>query len=261
MHLISYLSPSIPASLFEVLTDIIGADLELVEATSGPLPGEDPFRAGRADLGWMCSTSFAELGDPDGDPSVALVGIAWVPDDPGSEGQPVYFGDLVVPNDSTATSLADLAGRRIGCNDPVSLSGFHALRIEMKRRGFSGPGRGVDDFAELVFTGSHNRSLDLLVEGGDIDAAVVDSVCRTRRGRADDAVADLRVIERFGPWPTQPLVARSTMDPAEIARVQAAVIAANDDPRVEAELAAAAMTRLVPVDPAHYLSVREAMRS
>jgi len=99
-----------------------------------------------------------------------------------------------------------------------------------------------------------------LVAGGEIEAAVVDSVCRTRRARHDDAVAALRVIERLGPWPTQPLVARSTMNAAEIERVQAAVLAANDDPRVQAELAAAAMTRLVTVDPDHYRTVREAMR-
>lgn len=254
MHLISYLAPGIPASLFEVLTDIIGADLELVETSSGPLPSEDPFREGRADLGWMCSTSFAELGDPADDPSVALVGIAWVPDDPDSAGRPVYFGDLVVPADSSVDALDDLAGKRIGCNDPVSLSGFHALRIEMQRRGHT-----IDDFAELVFTGGHHRSLDLLV-AGELDAAVVDSVCRTRRARHDEAVAGLRVIERLGPWPTQPLVARATMGAAEIARVQVAVLAANDDQRVQAELAAAAMTRLVTVDPDHYLSVREAMK-
>lgn len=256
MRLISYLSPGIPASLFELLTDIIGAELELVETSSGPLPGEDPFRDGRADLGWMCSTSFAELGDPAGDPSVALVGIAWVPDDPDSAGRPVYFGDVVVPADSPAQSLEDLAGQRIGCNDPVSLSGFHALRIELKRRGHD-----VTDFAELVFTGGHHRSLDLLLAGGELDATVVDSVCRTRRARHDEPVAALRVIERLGPWPTQPLIARSTMDAAEIARVQATVLAANDDSRVQAELAAAAMTRLVVVDPDHYRTVREAMRA
>lgn len=254
MHLISYLSPGIPASLFEILTAIIGADLELVQTTSGPLPGEDPFRDGTADLGWMCSTSFAELGDPTGDPSVALVGIAWVPDDPDSAGRPVYFGDVVVPAEAPAQSLADLAGKRIGCNDPVSLSGFHALRIELQRRGHA-----VDDFAKLVFTGGHHHSLDLLLDG-ELDAAVVDSVCRTRRARHDDAVAELRVIERLGPWPTQPLVARSTMDATEIVRVQAALLAANEDPRVQAELAAAAMTELVTVDPDHYRSVREAMR-
>lgn len=256
VHLISYLSPGIPTSLFEVLTEIIGADLELVETSSGPLPGEDPFRDGHADLGWMCSTSFAELGDPAGDPSVALVGIAWVPDDPDSAGQPVYFGDLVVPADSTAQSLDDLAGKRIGCNDPVSLSGFHSLRIETQRRGHV-----FASFAELAFTGGHNRSLDLLIAGDEIDAAVVDSVCRTRRARDDEAVANLRIIERLGPWPTQPLVARATMDSSEVERVQAAVLAANDDPRVQAELAAAAMVRLVSVDPNHYRSVREAMRS
>lgn len=254
MHLVSYMAPGIPASLFAVIADIIGADLELVETTSGPLPNDNPFADGRADLGWMCSTSFAELGDPDNDPTVALVGIAWVPDDPAANGQPVYFGDLVATSATTATTLAHLAGARIGCNDPVSLSGFHALRIELKRQGHD-----IDDWCDVVFTGGHHRSIDMLL-AGDLDAAVVDSVCRTRRSRHEAAVAALEIIERLGPWPTQPLVARSTMNPTDRARIRHAIVEANADPRVQAELAAAAMTRLVAVDPAHYVAVREAMR-
>jgi len=255
VHLVSYMAPGIPASLFAVIAEIIGADLELVETTSGPLPDDNPFSDGRADLGWMCSTSFAELGDPDNDPSVALVGIAWVPDDPDANGQPVYFGDLVTNPESDASAIDDLAGVRIGCNDPVSLSGFHSLRIEMKRRG-----RRVEDWCELVFTGGHNRSLDMLL-ARELDAAVVASVCRTRRSRLEPQVAELQVIERLGPWPTQPLVARSSMRQAEVDRVREAVVQANEDPRIQAELTAAAIVKLVAVDPSRYIAVREAMKS
>lgn len=253
LRLISWMAPGIPATLFETVADIVGAELQLITTTSGPPPNEDPFLAGDADLGWMCSTSFAELSAPDGNESVELVGVAWVPDDPGCHDRAEYFGDLVVPAPSAARSLADLAGQRIGCNDPVSLSGYHSLRFALEQRGLV-----AHDWADLVFTGGHNTSLDRLV-AGEIDAAVVDSVARTRRSRVDADVAGLRVVERLGPWPTQPLAARRGLPEAEIARVRDALLAAQHEERLGSELRNAAMTRLTTVDPAHYQRVLDAM--
>ena len=79
--MISYLAPGYPAALFEALAEHIGVELGFEVGRSGPDPLVDPFTAGTADLGWVCSTSLVELttGRP---PSVQEVGVAWVPDDP-----------------------------------------------------------------------------------------------------------------------------------------------------------------------------------
>ncbi|MEM7141702.1 MAG: PhnD/SsuA/transferrin family substrate-binding protein [Actinomycetota bacterium] len=254
MQFVSYMSPGFPPSLFELLAREMGAEVHFETATSGPPAGIDPFRDGTFDLGWICSTSFVDLALRHEHPSVQIAGVAWVPDDPDADGRPVYFGDLVVRGDDDRIhSVADLAGLRVGCNDIVSLSGHYALRFAIEDLH-----EDPDRFADLVFTGGHHRSLDALV-AGDVDAAVVDSVVRIGRGRHDSAVADLRVVERLGPWPVQPLVARSEMDEADLARLRAALLAANDDPRVRAELDAAALTRFVEVGPDHYAGVRDAM--
>ena len=197
MQLVSYLAPGYPAALFEAMAEVIGSSLEFEVGRSGPAPGADPFVTGAADLAWVCSTSFIELttGRP---PSVEIAGVAWVPDDPDAEGRPVYFSDLVVRPDTRVDELDELKGMRIGCNDPASLSGFHALRIELDRRGHD-----PDRFAELVMTGGHHPSIDQLL-AGELDAAVIDSVVRIRRARRWPDVAELRVLERLGPWPTQP---------------------------------------------------------
>lgn len=252
MRAVSYLSPGFPASLFELLADRIGAVVRFETETSGPPAGEDPFRSGEFDLGWVCSTSFVDLGMRD-DPSVRLAGVAWVPQDPASSGRPVYFGDLCVAPGSSATSLADLAGCRIACNDEVSLSGNYALRLAL-----ADLGHDASDFADLVFTGGHHHSLDALLDGR-VDACVVDSVVRTGRVRHDAGVASLRVVDRLGPWPVQPLVARHGLDPAVVAEVRAALLATNDDPEVAAALHEAALSRLVAVDETHYRPVREAL--
>lgn len=227
MRLVSYLSPGFPETLFEFLAARIGAEVHFETATSGPPAGEDPFRDGTFDLGWICSTSFVDLALRAAPPSIRLVGIAWVPDDPDALGRPVYFGDIVVRADSPASSLSDLAGGRIACNDVVSLSG-------------------------------HHRSLDALI-AGSVDACVVDSVVRIGRARGDEAVAGLRVIQRLGPWPVQPLAARHDLDPTAVVRVGQALLEANEPPAVRDALAAAALTRFVTVADDHYAPVRDAL--
>ena len=252
MQFVSYMSPGFPESLFELLARKMDAELHFETETSGPPADEDPFRDGRFDLGWVCSTSFVDLALGDSEPSIQLAGVAWVPDDPDSDGRPVYFGDVCVGDGSDVESLADLAGMRIGCNDVVSLSGHYALRLALEELGHDS-----SSFAELVFTGGHHRSLDALL-AGEVDACVVDSVVRIGRSRHDDAVRRLRVIDRLGPWPVQPLVARRDLDPALLSSVRDALLAANDDPEIAEALRGAALTRLVPVDATHYQPVREA---
>lgn len=250
--MISYLAPGYPAALFEALAEHIGVELGFEVGRSGPDPLVDPFTAGTADLGWVCSTSLVELttGRP---PSVQEVGVAWVPDDPDAADRPVYFSDVLVSADSDAQSLDELAGRRIGCTDPASLSGYHALRIELNRRGHV-----PADFASLVMTGGHHHSIDQLL-AGELDAAVVDSIVRTRRARKWDDVAGLRVVERLGPWPTQPVVMRIDAGPDDVSAVRDALLRANDDPEVVELLAASALTRLAPTDADHCEEVRAAM--
>jgi ABC-type phosphate/phosphonate transport system substrate-binding protein len=250
--MISYLTPGYPAALFEALAEHIGVELGFEVGRSGPDPLVDPFAAGTADLGWLCSTSFVEL-TTDRPPSVQEVGVAWVPDDPDAADRPVYFSDVLVSGDSDARTLDDLAGRRIGCNDPASLTGYHALRIELDRRG-----RAPADFASLVMTGGHHHSIDQLL-AGQLDAAVVDSIVRTHRARESDVVAGLRVIERLGPWPTQPVVMRIDAGPDEVSAVRHTLLRANHDPKIMELLAASALTRLAPTPADHCEEVRAAM--
>ena len=249
MQFVSYMTPGFPPSLFEAMAREIDAELHLDQTMSGPAPGDDPFRGGRYDLGWICSTSYVDLALRGPEPSIRLAGVAWVPDDPDAAGRPVYFGDLVVRADSDIGSVDDLGGRRIGCNDPVSLSGHHALRHELEQRGHD-----PDRFAALTFTGGHHTSLDMVIDGR-VDAAIVDSVVRVGRSRRDERVAQLTVVDRLGPWPVQPLVARAGLPDDDLARIRRSLLAASARPDLAAELAAAALTGLVTVEPDHYAAV------
>ncbi len=247
------MAPGFPHSLFECVGEIIGADVSFVETSSGPLPGEDPFATGDAEFGWICSTSYVDLALSAEAPTVKLAGAAWLPDDPGSSGEPVYFGDLVVRPDSPVAGLAELRGRQIGCNDVTSLSGHYALRFAVDDLG-----ENPDDFADLVFTGGHRQSLADLIDG-KLDAAVVDSVVRLNSARDDAEVDRLRVVQRLGPWPVQPLVARADLDDQVVAEVADRLLAHADDPALQAELKSASLTGLTRVGPDHYATVNAAM--
>lgn len=253
VRLISYMSPGFPRSLFETIGRLLEADVTFDETRSGPVPDDDPFADRSVDAGWICSTSYVGLALASPAPTVQLAGVAWVPDDPDADGRAVYFGDLVVPAGSPIRCFDDLAGATIGCNDPVSLSGHYSLRFAMGARGLD-----PDSFATLRFTGGHQRSLEL-VAAGHLDAAVVDSVVRTTRSRTDSAVASLRVIERLGPWPVQPLVVRADVPRDEVERIQATLLEAADAPAIRDELSKAGLAGLVAVGDDHYRSVERAM--
>lgn len=254
MRFVSYMTPGFPVPLFQTMAEVMEAELHLVTDRSGPDPSDDPFAAGRFDLGWICSTSYVGLGLAGQTPSVDLAGVAWVPDDPDNGGRPVYFGDLVTRPGLGAGSLVDLTGARIGCNDPVSLSGYFALRWAAADAGLD-----PDSFAELRFTGGHHRSLELLL-AGELDAAVIDSVVRTQRARTDRSVAELDLVDRLGPWPTQPLVARTGLGTPTVDRVrQRLLAAATADEALGPLLRRSALSGLVEVGSDHYDPVRARM--
>lgn len=247
------MTPGFPESLFRSLAAAIDADVSFETEHSGPVLPDDPFRTGECDLGWVCSTSYVGLRAYGDAPSIELAGIAWVPDDPDAKGRPVYFGDLVVRSDSDIHTFEDLRSRTIGLNDPVSLSGNYALRFALLDRD-----EDPDTFAQLQFTGGHNTSLDRILDG-TIDAASVDSVVLAQRATTDPRVAGLRVIERLGPWPTQPLVIRSGFDPGRAAEIRDRLLGAQHTDDIARELRKAGLLKLVAVDADHYEPVRKAL--
>lgn len=112
---------------------------------------------------------------------------------------PVYFSDLVVRAGCEATCAAELGGALVAINDEESLSGFVLPLAELAQLGLEGA------FRRTVRTGSHRRSLELLLSG-DADAAAIDSTVLHLERRRQPRIADLRIIESFGPAPSPPVV-------------------------------------------------------
>ena len=67
------------------------------------------------------------------------------------------------------------------------------------------------------------------------------------------------MIERLGPWPTQPVVMRIDASPDDANAVRDALIRANEDPKIIELLHSAALKRLAPTDSRHCAEVRVVM--
>jgi ABC-type phosphate/phosphonate transport system substrate-binding protein len=241
LRLITYLSPSVPAGLYELIArDLaeqcgVKTDLTFEERISGPLAGdEDPFASGAADIGFVCSPSFRFFNRSER--VVELLPLP-VPSDPRAAGNPVYFADVVVSESSKVRRFADLRGTRWAYNDRNSKSGWFSMADRCA------PESPVQFFSELIASGSHLRSLDL-VSSDDADAAAIDSnVLRMR-------THSLRVIDSWGPFPIQPTVIRAAASDETKRRVGNALLTIHE--RHEEPLARFGLLRFVTGNEAGY---------
>lgn len=245
-RLLNYLSPGLPAALFEGVAGYLGQTLGLEVALvhesrfSGPPPdAANPFVSGNVDAAFMCAPPFfwsLEAGVP-----VELLGVAPVFDDPRTQGKPVYFADVVTRADSSAKTFAELRGGVWAYNDTCSLSGYYCLLEHLYTLGEDRTFLG-----QLIPSGSHGASLELVLSGG-ADAAAIDSnVLRL----IDPALARrLKILTSWGPFPVQPLVVRTGLEPQLKTRLREALLSWEALPP---ELRALGFAGFAPVTSAHY---------
>lgn len=243
----TWLAPGLPIGLYELLSSRVAgalateATLASFTATSGPERADDPFARGEFDLGFMCAPSYKQLaaGVPS---SVRLVHAAAVFADPRNHGKPVYFVELVVRDGVDASSIADLVGSRIGFNDRRSLSGRLALEHQLAEHGFDTAS------VALVHTGGHRQSLALLA-AGNLDAASIDSNTLLAMGGLP---AGVHVLETWGPFPIQPIVARASMDDATLDVITTTLLALDHDPEAARALRSFGVERFTSVSEEDY---------
>lgn len=107
------------------------------------------------------------------------------------EDEDKYRATVLVRADDPAQSLEELRGATFAWVDPNSLTGYHALRAELRGQG-EDPGRY---FGEVRFTYSHDRSIEAVLSGV-VRAAVVDEVV-VRQMKHGDALRSTWHSEYF----------------------------------------------------------------
>lgn len=132
-----------------------------------------------------------------------------------AHGASTYGSYIVVRQGSPLHTVEALKGKRIAFVDPLSTSGFLLPAAFLRERGFD-----LDKDVRVVFTGSHPNALSA-VKNGEVDAAALSSDLLI--GQAGLA-GPLVVVAKAGRMPYDAIVARATLDPVIVQRVQAALL-------------------------------------
>ncbi|HLJ32198.1 MAG TPA: PhnD/SsuA/transferrin family substrate-binding protein [Ktedonobacteraceae bacterium] len=211
------------------------------------------FACGQVDVGFLCGLPYTQLADAP-DHAIELL-AAPVLHGERYQQRPIYFSDVVVRKDSPYTSFDDLRGCGWAYNQRTSHSGWNIVCYNLWQRG-----EMSDYFGELVETGSHLRSLSLVLDGvidaTAIDSQVLDVFCLQHPEQAES----LHVIETFGPSPIPPVVIASMLDSDLKRRVQDILLTLHEDSIAASALHQGAIERFVHVCDEDYNPIRKINR-
>jgi phosphonate transport system substrate-binding protein len=208
------------------------------------------FAGAQVDVGFICGLPYVMMADAPSCPVELLVSPILLGER--YQNRPIYFSDVIVHRDSPYLSFADLQGCVWAYNQKASHSGWNLVCYSLLERG-----KTLDYFGRLIETGSHQRSLSLVIEGR-ADATAIDShVLDVFLARNTAEEAALRIIDMLGPSSIPPVVIARTVDQQLKHQVKEALLTMHEDPLAASVLHAAAIDRFVPVSDEDYQDIRE----
>ncbi|TMA91587.1 MAG: phosphate ABC transporter substrate-binding protein [Deltaproteobacteria bacterium] len=157
------------------------------------------FDQGEIQLLWLCGLPYVHKADLEQSRTELLV--VPVPVGERYQGQPVYFSDVMVRRSSPFQCFLDLCGGSWAFNEPRSHSGFNVVRAYLAELG-----QRAGFFGEVIESGAHSASLEMVlsgrIDGAAIDSTVLEWIVAEREGIG----RQIRVIETIGPSPIPPWV-------------------------------------------------------
>jgi phosphonate transport system substrate-binding protein len=209
----------------------------------------EEFAAGQVDVGFICGLPYVHLADSPDSPVELLA--APVLQGERYRHKPVYFSDVIVGSDSPYTSFDDLGGRVWAYNQRTSHSGYNLVCYSLLEQG-----KTLRYFRTMVETGSHQHSLQMVLEG-QADATAIDShVLDVLLSQDRDLTLQLRVIAILGPSSIPPVVVTRNLDSNLKRRVQEVLITMHHDSDAALGLHEGRIDRFVPVTDADYDQIR-----
>lgn len=247
LHFVSYLSPLL-YTLYEHIATYVGEHIGLPTTLSIGQSLED-FAAGRADVGFLCGLVYVQMTNWSSCP-VELV-AAPVLQGERYHGAPLYFSDVIVRRDSPYTSFKELRGCVWAYNETASHSGYNLVRYSLLQRGLK-----PDYFRWAIATGSHLQSLQAIVNRL-ADATAIDShVLDVLRQKQPELVAQLRVIDVFGPSHIPPVVVSKTLEPPLRQKIGEVLMTMHHDSQAAQRLHEGLIERFVLITDKDYDEIR-----
>lgn len=206
------------------------------------------FDAGEVAVCWLCGPPYvwrADGGEPIELLAAPVMAAARYAD------RPVYFSDVVVRAEDGYDRFADLEGCSWAINERSSHSGYFVTKQHL-----AAMGRREGFFGRVLESGSHQRSLELLL-AGRIDATAIDStVLELLLAQRPALASRLRVIDSLGPSPMPPWVLRQELPLALRHGLREALLTMHLDGEGRAALAAGQVARFAAVDDGDYDPIR-----
>jgi phosphonate transport system substrate-binding protein len=167
---------------------------------------------------------------------------------------PYYHAFLITLEHSKFSSIQRLKGKRLALTDPGSTSGSLLPREEFT------PLIGMPlekYFGAVIFSGSHTKSLDALLNG-DVDAAFIASTQLEHAVQAGKIKPpQIRILWKSAQIPFDPFVMRGQLCESLKAQVRLAFL--ETAPSLRPLLDEIEAIRYVPVDDSHYSGIRRVM--
>lgn len=209
--------------------------------------------AGQIDAGWICGAPYVRTTNEASAPIELLAAPVFAA--PRYQDRPIYFSDVVVRCDSAYRNFADLRGARWAYNNYGSHSGHEVVRYHLARLGLNG-----DFFGQVIVSGAHQRSVEMILNE-QADAAAIDSTVLETMFAHEPALAErLRVIAVLGPSSQPPWVIGRHVPAALRRALRAALIHMHKDAEGRIVLARHHLARFAPVTDSDYDGVREMLR-
>jgi ABC-type phosphate/phosphonate transport system substrate-binding protein len=170
-------------------------------------------------------------------------------------GEGTYRSFVVLRSDDPAQTGADLAGRKAVFNGTDSQSGYNVLRLFLADAGLA-PGA----LGGAVESGSHRRSV-AMVKAGVADFCAVDCVTwALLEKHAPAEIAGLRILAQSEPAPCLPFITSLRTPVENIGCLRAGLIAAGNDPILEAPRAALLLDAMLVLDESVYDAILDQER-
>jgi phosphonate transport system substrate-binding protein len=146
---------------------------------------------------------------------------------PRVKGTTTYQSFIVVPKSSPAKSLFDLRGKRFASGDIMSTTGWLFPAMTLMQSG-NDPSHF---FGEHVLTGSHDKSVQAVIDGY-VDGAAVHGIVLDLMVAEDASILNkIRIVDKSPPFGIPPIVAHPDLDPDLKQAIISVLLNMHNDPR------------------------------
>lgn len=199
---------------------------------------------GYLDLAFICSGAYVEVRKKI---PVEIIAVPIV------NGNPYYYSYVIVPSNKEINDIKTLRGKKFAFVDPLSNTG-RLYPLYLIRKAGVNPS---NFFGDIVYTHSHDRSIELVssgvVDGASVDSLVWDYYVKTH----PDVAKNVKIINKSQPFGIPPFVSTKSTK-SEIRRaIQDTLLKMHTDEEGSKILRAIGIERLEKADDSLYDSIRE----